>query len=162
MAEYHDTFDLLAELAIAVAGFAGVASAFGGRDRSFGPAELIRLTALFQYATLVLAGCFGLASLSAAGVGDSTGLALVSFAEAIALLALAAFALPEAFRLARSEESTMGGWRLAFVAATYVIVIPLCLANALVVQREWPLILAFSILILQSLWFFFSLLTLRN
>ena len=162
MVEHTDTFDLLAELAIAVAGFAGVASAFGGRDRAFGPAELVRLTALFQYSTLVLAGCFSLASLASAGVGARTGLALVSFAEGVALLALAAFALPGAFRIAQSEESTIGGWRLAFVVSGYVVAIPLCLANALLMQREWPLIVVFSILILQSLWFFFRLLTLRH
>jgi hypothetical protein len=161
LVEHSDTFDLLAELAIAVAGFAGVASAFGGRDRAFGPAELVRLTALFQFSTLVLAGCFGLASLASAGVGARTGLGLVSFAEGVALLALAAFALPGAFRIARSEESTIGGWPLAFVVSVYVVAIPLCLANALLMQREWPLIVVFSILILQSLWFFFRLLTLR-
>jgi len=159
--ENSDTFDLFAELAIAVAGFAGVASAFGGRDRSFGSAELIRLRALFQFSALVLAGCFGLASLSSARVDAPTAIALVSFAEAVALLALATFALPGAFRLAHSEESTVGGWPLAFAVAVYVVAIPLCLANALLVQREWPLIVVFSLLILQSLWFFFRLLTLK-
>jgi hypothetical protein len=162
LVEYSDTFDLLSELAIAVAGFAGVASAFGGRDRAFGPAELIRLTALFQYSALILAGCFGLAAFASAGVDARTGLRLVSVAEAVALIGLASLALPAAFRLARTEGSTMGGWRLAVVASNYVVAIPLCLANAVLIQREWPLIVVFSILILQSLWFFYRLLTLKH
>jgi hypothetical protein len=77
LVEYSDKFDLLAELAIAVAGFAGVASAFGGRERSFGPAELIRLKALFQFSALVLTGCFSLAALASAGIAARSGLGLV-------------------------------------------------------------------------------------
>ena len=46
-----------------------------------------------------------------------------------------------------------------FVVGTYGVNILICLVNGLVVAREWPLIVVFSITILQSLWLFHRLLT---
>ena len=48
------------------------------------------------------------------------------------------------------------------VIGTYAVIVLLCLVNGLVVVREWPLIVAFSITILLSLWLFFRLLTRRS
>jgi hypothetical protein len=42
---------------------------------------------------------------------------------------------------------------------TYGVNILICLVNGLVVAREWPLIVVFSITIIQSLWLFHRLLT---
>ena len=53
--EAESTFALIAELAVGLAGFGGVAAAFGGRDRSYAPVELTRMRALFAHAALVLA-----------------------------------------------------------------------------------------------------------
>ena len=47
-------FALIAELALALAGFGGVAAAFGGRDRSYAPVEISRLRVLFSHAFLAL------------------------------------------------------------------------------------------------------------
>ena len=56
MIEHVDTFHLLAEIAIAIAGFAGVASAFGGRDKQYRDAELLRIRRLFQISAIVHLG----------------------------------------------------------------------------------------------------------
>ena len=53
--EAQSTFALIAELAVGLAGFAGVAAAFGGRDRAYARVELTRMRALFVHAALVLA-----------------------------------------------------------------------------------------------------------
>jgi hypothetical protein len=87
---YSGTFELFSELAIAVAGFAAVAVALGGRDRSFGPMELVRIKSLFLYSALVLAGCFGLFALAAAEVSAVIAIRLVSFGEAIGFAAFTA------------------------------------------------------------------------
>ena len=44
-----ETFELFAELSIALAGFTGVAAAFGGRDREFSRIDRGRLDAVFLY-----------------------------------------------------------------------------------------------------------------
>jgi hypothetical protein len=45
--EQSETFSLLAELALALGGFTGVAAAFEGRDRAFTLAERTRFLAIF-------------------------------------------------------------------------------------------------------------------
>ncbi len=159
MLTYSGTFELFSELAIAVAGFAAVAVALGGRDRSFGPMELVRLKSLFLYSALVLAGCFGLFALAAAEVSAVIAIRLVSFGEAIGFAAFTAATAPGAIRLNRSNESSNGPWVPYFVVGTYGVNILICLVNGLVVAREWPLIVVFSITILLSLWLFHRLLT---
>jgi hypothetical protein len=152
---YSGTFELFSELAIAVAGFAAVAVALGGRDRSFGPMELVRIKSLFLYSALVLAGCFGLIALAAAEVSAAIAIRLVSFGEAIGFAAFTAATAPGAIRFTRSNES----WVPYVVVGTYGVNILICLVNGLVVAREWPLIVVFSITILLSLWLFHRLLT---
>ena len=147
-------FELLSEVAIAVAGFAGVAVALGGRNRSFGAIELVRITSLFFYSGLVLAGCFGLFALAAAEVGAATAIRLVSFGEAIGFVVFTATTGPSAVRNTPKES-----WVPFAVIGSYAVIVLLCLANGLVLVREWPLIVAFSITILLSLWLFFRLLT---
>jgi hypothetical protein len=152
---YSGTFELFSELAIAVAGFSAVAVALGGRDRSFDPMELVRIKSLFLYSALVLAGCFGLFALAAAEVSAVLAIRLVSFGEAFGFAAFTAATAPGAIRLTRSNES----WVPYVVVGTYGVNILICLVNGLVVAREWPLIVVFSITILLSLWLFHRLLT---
>jgi len=151
-------FELLSELAIAVAGFAGVAVALGGRDRSFGPMELVRITSLFLYSALVLAGCFGLFALAAADVSAAIAVRVVSFGEAIGFVVFTAATAPDAIRNTRPNES----WVPFAVIGTYGVNILICLVNGFVVASEWPLLVVFSITILQSLWLFHRLLTRRG
>ena len=51
-----------------LAGFAGVAAAFGGRDRSYNPVERLRLGALFGIAAIPLGGSLLAISLMSAGL----------------------------------------------------------------------------------------------
>ena len=156
---HSGTFELLSEVAIAVAGFAGVASAFGGRDRSFGPIDLLRLTALFQYSGVVLGGCFALFTFEATGLGPSISFGVVSLAAAILYGLLAFSTLPRAYRLATSEETSTSPGRIYFIAATHFIFVPILTFNAVVLSREWPIIVVFSSSLLIALWLFHGLLT---
>lgn len=163
MLVHGDTFALLSELAIAVAGFAGVAVALGGRARTFGPFELLRLNALFQYSALILGGCFGLFVLNAAGLGSADAIRLVSIAGAFGYGAIGIRTVPRAFRLlAASDGSASSPARVYLVAGTYLVFIALFLVNGLVLADEWPLLIVFSSSLLMALWIFHGLLTLRG
>jgi hypothetical protein len=160
--EHADTFHLLAEIAIAVAGFAGVATVFGGRERSFTEAELLRLRMLFQLSALVLLGCFGLASIAAAGVPIEESVLIVSITLLLFWLCVSMDVPLKAIKLRRKNGSTVTPGSLAIGLALVVVGILLLAVNIFVLRQEWPLILLFSLFVLQSLWTFYRLLTKEN
>jgi hypothetical protein len=65
------TFTLTAEVAIGLAGFAGVATAFGGRDRAYEKIEIARLRSLFSHAFLALAISLLVISLRSFGLDET-------------------------------------------------------------------------------------------
>ena len=161
--EHADTFSLFAEVAIAVAGFAGVATVFGGREKRFRDAELLRLRGLFQLSALVLSGCFGIASCQAAGLSNELTMILVSMTLIVAYGLVAMDAPVKATRLYREKkETTISLGALAGAWSIYVFGLPLLTINAFLLQQEWPLILLFSLSILQSIWQFYRLVTKVN
>jgi len=160
--EYIDTFHLLAEIAIAVAGFAGVATVFGGREKQFRYAELLRIRGLFQLSALVLTGCFGIASLDAAGMSNEQTISFISIILVLAYGVVALDAPLKAIGLYRKEESTVTVGALITVWLLYVFGLPLLVANFLVIRQEWPLILLFSLSVLVSIWSFYRLVTRKN
>jgi hypothetical protein len=66
------TFSLHAELALGLAGFAGVTAAFGGRDREYSGARLLRLSGIFQTAGCVLAGSLCVETAAAVNWANAT------------------------------------------------------------------------------------------
>ena len=162
MIEHADTFHLLAEVAIAVAGFAGVATVFGGREKQFRDAELLRVRGLFQLSALVLAGCFGIASCQAAGLSNEQTVSLVSLILIVAYGLVMLDAPLKATRLYRKRETTVTLGALTAAWSLHVFGIPLLITNAFFLQQEWPLILLFSLSILQSIWSFYRLVTKVN
>jgi hypothetical protein len=161
MIENSETFSLLAEIAIAVVGFAGVASAFGGRERDFGSVELVRLGILFFCSMMVVSGCFSLAILDAAGVSARTNIVLVSLLVAICSLSAIPIGVRHA-RLALSTEATATKWQVVFFVAWAAIWFSLLAANGIHIRAEWPLIAIFSSCILFSLSLFYRLLTRKS
>ena len=162
MIGHADTFYLLAEVAIAVAGFAGVATVFGGREKRFRDAELLRLRGLFQLSALVLAGCFGIASGQAAGLSNEQTMSLVSMILVVAYGLVVMDAPVKAIRLYRKKETTVTLGALIAAWSLYVFGLPLLTINAFLLRHEWPLILLFSLSILQSIWSFYRLVTKVN
>lgn len=153
---------MLAEIAIAVAGFAGVATVFGGREKRFREAELLRLRGLFQISALVLIGCFALASINAAGMYNEKTIALVSMILLVAY-GLTLLDVPlKAINLYREKSSTVTVGSLVAAFSLYVLGLPLLMINVFFLRQEWPLILLFSLSILQSIWQFYRLITKEN
>ena len=162
MIEHSDTFQLLVEIAIAVAGFAGVATVFGGQNRSFQAAENLRLRALFQNSALVLVGCMSLLALDAADVEHRWNVAAVSLLV-VSIYLVTFFDVPlKSMKLRSSNDSSVTAFSLSIAVSPFVIGVPLLLGNALHLQQEWPLVIVFSHYILVSLWVFYRLLTNRN
>jgi hypothetical protein len=74
-----EAVELYAELSLALAGFAGVASAFAGRERTFRPVERLRLVGVVVLSASVLGGCLtyvtaSIALLSASHIESAAGL----------------------------------------------------------------------------------------
>ena len=152
----------MAELALGLAGFAGVAAAFGGRDRSYEPAERVRLGALFGIAAIPLGGSLLTISLMSAGLTAQSSYLCVSSVGLLALIAVATLFLPRTFQLAAHADASTELWAAVFatvfVAANFVLLA----ANLILGGEAWPLISAFSSQLVYSLWMFFRILTRRN
>lgn len=160
--EHVDTFHLLAEIAIAIAGFAGVASVFGGREKKYREAELLRIRGLFQISVLVLLGGFGISVLQASGMSNQQAISLISLVLIVAYGMVFLDVPLKAIRLYRTRGSTVTVGSLVIALSVYVFGLPLLVANLLVIRQEWPLILLLSLSILQSIWAFYRLVTREN
>lgn len=160
--EAESTFGLIAELAVGLAGFAGVAAAFGGRDRAYAPVELTRLRALFVHAALVLASSLLGTTLLWLGLP----LNQASFWSAALGLAgevpAAIYFSSHAYRYVVDPEATTG-W-----PAFLLTVVPAWLAAALLAcglargGSMGLLVAGLSTQLLFGLWLFTRILTQRN
>ena len=157
-----DTFALLSELAIAMMGFAGVAAAFAGRERTYAPVEEQRLRGLFQMGGIVLVGSLAVPSLSGAGMANSAIFRIVGLAMAVCVLALAIAEMPRNVRAMRDPETTTEAWIPGINAAMLSVTVLLFATDALWIGEAWPLLSGFSLLLIHGVWIFFRLLTRRN
>ncbi len=117
------TFALIAELALALAGFGGVAAAFGGRDRSYAPVEMTRIRVLFSHAFLALS-----TSLLAIGLlFTTTTEAACRWASVAGLLSqtpTSAYLLRLVYRHTANQDTTPG-WHGFLFSLASMVAIPL-------------------------------------
>lgn len=153
---------IYAEIAIALAGFVGVVSAFTGRDRQFRPTERTRFMYVAFCAGSVLAG--SLAYFTFAGGGLDSGFATQAAAAASLLVTLfgAAPVIPAAMRAARQPDSTTETWSLWVFIGGLVVESILFFTTILVGGHPLPLLFGFSIQLLLGLWMFVRLLSRPN
>ncbi len=157
-----DSFALIAELALALAGFSGVASAFGGRDRSYQPVERQRLVSLFAAAGIALAGAASVDTMASAGLPSQQ---VFTIASALVFILTAVTLLPylrKGMRFVRDPNSSTTPWVLAVSFGIILAVLALSAANVALGGRAWPLIGGLYLLLLYGLWMFTRILTLRN
>ena len=159
--DHTQIFSLLAELALALGGFTGVAAAFGGRDRTFTIAERTRLITIFLSAGGALAG-----SLCVLTFASADALATSAFVWASALGAtsqlLHLLIIPRAYRLAIDPKASTVGSTLALLVVYVAVSLGLLLVNAIVWREAWPLVAAFSVQLVWGLWAFSRILTQRD
>jgi hypothetical protein len=110
MGSYQDTFALFAELSLGLAGFAGVAAAFGDRQRSHGAGDENRLFGLFVSAAVTLGGCVAILTLIATDVSNHYTFLLVSALLFAINGVVMCMRLPNNYRLARAPEASIEPW----------------------------------------------------
>lgn len=158
----QDLFPLYAELALGLAGFVGVVSAFAGRNREFRPTERVRFLAVALASAVVLAGCFSFFTMLAAG---HELLHAYKAAGAVSLVISLAGGVPlfaTSWKRARDHDSTSEPWSLYISLATFSLLWALYGAAVLTREGFALLVAGFSINLLHGLWMFVRLLTRPN
>jgi len=154
-------FALIAELALALAGFGGVAAAFGGRDRSYAPVEMTRLRVLFTNAFLALS-----TSLLAIGLlfvtTTETACRWASVAGLLSQAPTSVYFLRLVYQHTVNQETTPG-WRAFFFSLAAMIAIPVLFGTSIASGGSSALLVfALSTQLLYGLWIFTRLLIHRN
>ena len=159
---FYDSVTLFAELALGLAGFAGVASAFSGRERSFRPAERLRLMGLMVLSGIVLAGCLIYVTLSMTDVSDSLSRQASAIVCALGTALVAVTMLPDVWRHSQDADATVARW--SFYLATTLIFGSLVLYTmaAIFDGVAWMIAMGFTIQLFHGLWMFVLLLTRQN
>ena len=158
----EDFFPLYAELSLGLAGFAGIVSAFAGRDRQFRPTELARVISVVAASSCVLVGCFAIFSVLAWGANVSTSYQ-VAGAACLAVSAAYFFsAFPRAWRSSKDPDSTSESWALLVTAGAYLAIMLIYAGAVLTTMGFFCLIMGFSVHLLHGLWMFVRVLTRAN
>jgi hypothetical protein len=160
--EQFSAFELLAELGLGLAGFAGVAAAFGGRAREYGKVDLSRLMVLFVCAGSVVVGSLAVITLAALGIEGETILVIVSVAMAL-IAAAAAFPLfRQAYRNTRNMPDMAPPYVLVAAAIYLITFESLLVLNIFKGGKPGFLLAAFSLSLIYGLWVFVRLMTRPN
>ena len=159
---FEDSIALYAELALALAGFAGIVSAFAGRERQFRPIERLRLGGLMSLSGTVLAGCLAYIVGSLAGIAEASVLVITAIVCLIPTGAIALFRFPELWRRSKDADATVNKWSLYLVSALLLAEVLLFGAAIFVPRSAWMIALGFSLMLLHALWMFVLLLTKAN
>ena len=149
-----ETFELFAELSIALAGFSGVASAFGGRGREFNPIERSRLDAMFQFSGVSLGASLLVLTLAEAGVPESRVFSVGCALSGFVILGIFGRQFPRVVRLRQDGESTTSRGFLV-LAFPYLLGLSIFYFWAAIFDRSsWPLFAGISSQLLFGLWMF--------
>lgn len=157
-----DAIALYAELALALAGFAGVASAFAGRERRFRPVERLRLVGVVSLSASTFAGCLGHTVATIAGLTEHYASSIAALANLALLAPLVIRALPELWRRAKDADAQVDNYSLLLVNSLFLCEIVLLAYTLSGFGGGWQLVLAFSLQLLHGLWLFYLLLTREN
>ena len=157
-----DAIELYAELALALAGFAGVASAFSGRERRFRPVERLRLVGVVSLSASTFAGCLAHAVATIAGLSVLHASSIAALANLVLLASLVIRILPEFWRRSKDSDAQVDGYSIWLANSLFLGEIVLLAYTLFGFGGGWQLALAFSLQLLHGLWLFFLLLTREN
>ena len=143
--DHSQTFSLLAELALGLAGFTGIAAAFGGRERVYSHADQLRLLGIFVAAGSALAGSLCALTLLSAGVSPSSAYLWATVIAASSLLPNLYPLIPQTVGLVRDPQASTRAWIFVVQLAQFAGCLGLFAGNLLVWSDAWPLLAAFSI-----------------
>jgi len=162
MVSPEDAFVVIAELSLALAGFTGVVSAFGGRAREFNDVEQMRLGMILLNSGGALAGCLLLFVVSAGGLPATTAYTTVGIS--MVLIRVATF-----FRINRGILGSLRDPNTTISKNTYILglawnllVLGLYVAAVVLGGEAWPLLAGLSLQLIFGLMVFARLLTSPN
>lgn len=159
--EPQSTFELIAELALALSGFAGVATAFGGRDRSYLPIEMARLQSLFVHSFMALAISLLAISLLSFELDPKTGYFWSSCVGALGQAPTAGYFVRRAYGFASDPTASTGWWGFWLTACGTILSALLFGTSVALGGSPGVLISALSVQLLFGLWVFMRLLVHR-
>ena len=159
--EVTDFLMLCAEVFVALAGFAGVASAFAGRERAFRPIERMRLVGVVTLSASVLGGCLAYLAASIALLPSGRAEAVAGLVSLVLLSPLFPV-IPLLWIRARDPDANLDSWSFDLVTPLTISQTLLHASVGLVYGNGCLLPLAFAFQLLQGLWLFFLLLTRQN
>ena len=162
MIDSQSIFSLVAELALGLAGFGGVAAAFGGKDRAYAPVELGRLRSLFTHAFLALAVSLLTISLLALGLTPSRAYVSASIAGGLSQAPATAYFIHRVVGALRDPESiTSWGAVVATILGTSLSLV-FFVVGVFFPEGPGYLALALAVQLLFGLWVFTRILLHRN
>ena len=153
--------ELFAELSLALAGFAGVASAFAGRERSFRPIERLRLVGVAALSASVFGGCLSYVSASIALLSESEAESAAGLV-ALVLISPLYWTIPQLWIRSRDADANVDSWSRNLVTILLFVETLLLSSATLGFGEGWQLAVSFSLQLIQGLWLFFLLLTRQN
>ena len=162
MPNLPDLFGLYSEMAVALAGFAGVAAAFSGRERQFRPTERLRLESVLFNSASVLAGCFAFYCASVSGRDVQASVFAAAVCSLVAAIAIMLLQMPGSWRGVSDPDSSSSRPVLAVLVLLTMSVIASYATSVIQGGAVTPLVVGFSIQLLFVLWMFARLLTLPN
>ena len=160
--EQLSTFELLAELGLGLAGFAGVAAAFGGRARDYGKVDFSRLMVLFSCAGFVVAGSLAVTTLAALGIEGEATVVIVSAATALIVAAAAVPLLRTAYQNTRDAPDAAPPYVLVIATIFLITFESLLVLNIFKGGKAGLLLAAYSLALIYGLWVFVRLMTRPN
>ena len=134
----QDALTTVAEIAIAIAGFSGIAAVLGRRSEGeWAPYDVFRLRALLRISFGVVIFCFLPIVLSSASVAPEKTWALSSGAWLVCFSALLASDLREVRRITKLTGEPVERGSAALVGSLAVGVFALHALNVLVIREAW-------------------------
>ena len=157
-----DTFSLLAELAVGLAGFTGIAAAFGGHDREYSDPDRVRLLSIFLSAGCVLVGSLCALTLTSAGWSSSQSYRWSGLSAAAVLIPSFYFVIPQAYAFARDPDASTSFAIVALAVVANLVSVLLLTGNFIFWREAWPVIGASSIQLAWGLFLFARVLMVRK
>jgi hypothetical protein len=153
---------MLAEVAVALAGFTGIVATFGGRSRDYSDVDRIRLEGIFLASACVFANSLGVLTLSGTDLPPEAVYAYGAMPGVAALLRFLLSITPRAYALSRNVHTTTSTAIISLGIIQALLSVALLLGNAVVWRTTWPLFAASSVQLLWALLLFARLLVRPN
>ena len=135
----HDALTTLAEIAIAIAGFSGIAAVLGRRNQGeWSPSDVVRLRSLLVVSFTIVIFCFFPIILSLAVADSEKVWAVSSGAWIVQSVVAILFGVRDARQVVRTTGEALDRKFVGLVALLFVGLEVLQAANVLVVRDAWP------------------------